>query len=77
MLWLWCRLSAVALIRLLAWEPPYAMGVALKSHTKKSKNITITEIENLLKATNSRIQEAEQISEVEDRLSEITDVEKK
>ena len=30
-LWLWCRQAAVALIRCLAWEPPYAMGAALKS----------------------------------------------
>ena len=37
---------------------------------------TITEIKNSLKATNSRIQESEeQISQVEDRLVEITDVE--
>ena len=34
--WLWCRLAAVAPIRPLAWEPPYASGVALKS--KKNKN---------------------------------------
>ena len=31
LLWLWHRLVAVALIRSLAWEPPYAAGVALKS----------------------------------------------
>ena len=31
---LWCRLVATALIRLLAWEPPYAAGVALKKMTK-------------------------------------------
>ena len=30
LLWLWCRLSAVTMIRPLAWEPPYAMGVVLK-----------------------------------------------
>ena len=37
---------------------------------------TITEIKKSLEATNSRIQEAEeQISEVEDRLVEIMDVE--
>ena len=30
LLWLWCRLAAVASIRPLAWEPPYAVGVALK-----------------------------------------------
>ena len=28
LLWLWCRLAAQ--IRPLAWEPPYAAGVALK-----------------------------------------------
>ena len=27
-LWLWCRLAAVAPIRPLAWEPPYAAGEA-------------------------------------------------
>ena len=35
LLWLWCRL--VALIRPLAWEPPYAWGAALKS--KKTNKI--------------------------------------
>ena len=29
-LWLWCRLAAAAPIWLLAWEVPYAIGVALK-----------------------------------------------
>ena len=36
LLWLWCRPVATALIRLLAWEPPYAAGAALektKRHT--------------------------------------------
>ena len=37
MLWLWRRLAAAALIRPLAWEPPYAMGVALKGKKKKKK----------------------------------------
>ena len=32
---LWHRLAAVALIHLLAWEPPYAVGTALKSKKKK------------------------------------------
>ena len=35
LLWLWCRLVATALIRTLAWEPPYAMGVALKKKKEK------------------------------------------
>ena len=30
---LWCRLAAVAPIGHLAWEPPYAEDVALKSYT--------------------------------------------
>ena len=30
LLWLWYRLTAVALIGPLAWELPYAMSVALK-----------------------------------------------
>ena len=30
LLWLWCSLAAVALIRPLAWELPYAVGAALK-----------------------------------------------
>ena len=30
LLWLWCRLAAAAPILPLAWEPPYATGVALK-----------------------------------------------
>ena len=35
LLWLWCRMAATAPIQPLAWEPPYAMGVALKSKKKK------------------------------------------
>ena len=37
LLWLWYRLAAVALIRPLAWEPPYAAGVALKRTTTTTK----------------------------------------
>ena len=36
LLWLWPRLEATAPIRPLAWEPPYATGVALEK-TKKTK----------------------------------------
>ena len=35
LLWLWCRPAAEALIQPLAWEPPYAAGVALKKKKKK------------------------------------------
>ena len=37
MLWLWCRPKVVALIGPLAWEPPYAAGVATKRPKKKKK----------------------------------------
>ena len=40
LLWLWCRPEALAPIRLLVWEPPYAVGVALEK-TKKKKNSCI------------------------------------
>ena len=35
LLWLWCRPAAAAPIRPLAWEPPYAAGVAQKNLKKK------------------------------------------
>ena len=46
LLWLWRRLAATALIRPLAWEPPYAVGVALeKTKTKnKKKNFPSSKI---------------------------------
>ena len=34
LLWLWCRPAATAYVLLLAWEFPYAMGVALKEKKK-------------------------------------------
>ena len=34
---LWCRLAAIALIQRLAWELPYAAGVALKRPKKKKE----------------------------------------
>ena len=37
LLWLWCSLAAVAPIGPLAWERPYATGVALKRQKEKSK----------------------------------------
>ena len=35
LLWLWCRLAAVAPIGPLAWELLYASGAAVKSKKKK------------------------------------------
>ena len=37
LLWLWCRPAATGPIGPLAWEPPYATGVALKRPKKKKK----------------------------------------
>ena len=42
LLWLWCRTAATALIRTLAWEPPYAERAAQEmakrqKHTNKTK----------------------------------------
>ena len=37
LLWLWHRPAAVALIQPLAWEPPQAVNVNLKSKKKKKK----------------------------------------
>ena len=37
MLWLWCRPAPTAQIRHVAWEPSYATGAALKTHTQKKK----------------------------------------
>ena len=37
LLWLWRRPVAAAPIRPLAWEPPYAAGVALEKAKKKQK----------------------------------------
>ena len=45
LLWLWCRSVATALIRPLAWEPPYATGVALeKAKRPKKKKIELREM---------------------------------
>ena len=37
LLWLWCRPAAVAPIRSLAWDLPYAVGTALKIQKKRRK----------------------------------------
>ena len=37
LLWLWYRPAAVAPIGPLAWEPPYATGMALNRPKKKKK----------------------------------------
>ena len=47
LLWLWYRLAAAALIRPLAWEPPYATGAALKR--KKECNLTLKKLVTVTK----------------------------
>ena len=58
LLWLWHRLAATAPIGPLAWEPPHATGVALKSKkkgvpvvmqwlTKPTKNHAVTNLTNI------------------------------
>ena len=37
LLWLWHRPAATALLRPLAWESPYAMGVALEKAKRQKK----------------------------------------
>jgi len=39
LLWLWCRPAAVAGILPLAWDPPYAVGVALKRQGERKIKI--------------------------------------
>ena len=41
LLWLRCRLAAIALIQPLAWEPPYAAGMA----PKKKKKFVVCDVE--------------------------------
>ena len=47
LLWLWHRLAAAALIGPLAWEPPYAVGVALKRLKKKIEKSLRTDSDKL------------------------------
>ena len=42
LLWLWRRSAATAPIRPLAWEPPYAVGGALKKRHIQKLNILLT-----------------------------------
>ena len=51
LLWLWSRLAAVAPIRPLAWELPYAAGVTLKNKTNKQTNKKPTKKQNKTKPT--------------------------
>ena len=45
LLWLWLRLAATAPIRPLAWEPLYAVGVALKRQKQNKKKLKIFQLD--------------------------------
>ena len=49
LLWLWYKPAGVAQIRPLAWEPPYAKAVALKSKQTKKKKKTKANMVKMLK----------------------------
>ena len=44
LLWLWCRPVAIAPIKPLPWEPPYALGAALEKAKRKKNTISITQV---------------------------------
>ena len=46
LLWLWCRPVATALIRHLAWEPPYGVGSALEKAKKEREPIMVQWLTN-------------------------------
>ena len=63
LLWLWCRPAAAALIPPLAWELPYALGVALKKQKKKKKKKKENELCHLIKpCTLEKIQVANSLA---------------
>ena len=47
LLWLWHRLAATAPIHPLAWELPYAAGVAVQRKKEKKVNIKYERVNNL------------------------------
>ena len=50
LLWLWCRPAATALIRPVAWEPPYATSEAPKKDKikKKKKDMRQNKVKKIL-----------------------------
>ena len=48
-LWLWHRPAATALIRPLAWEPPYAAGAALEKAKRQKKSLDTNDINKVYK----------------------------
>ena len=55
LLCLWCRPAAAAPLRLLAWEPPYAIDVALKRPKRKKRKIILFTLRNTVGTTSYEI----------------------
>ena len=54
LLWLWCRPVATSPIRPLAWEPPYAVGVAQEmAKRQKKKERKKISVENIIETSDS------------------------
>ena len=51
LLWLWCRLAAIAPIVPLAWEPPCAEGVALKRQKDQKQKQKKMHVETFIRFT--------------------------
>ena len=67
--WLWRRPAAVALIRPLAWEPPYATGMDLKGQkAKKKKKEKKKEKRRLLKHDTSPPKESKHCMQIDEIL---------
>ena len=54
-LWLWCRPAAAAQIRPLAWELPYAAGVALKKQERKKLSTSLLLHPNSVRVIRSQV----------------------
>ena len=54
LLWLWCRPVATALIRPLAWEPPYAAGAAQEMAKRQKTNKQTKDKKNPKTPTSSK-----------------------
>ena len=54
LLWLRCRPAAVAFIRPLAWEPPYAMVAVLKKKKKNALPFLVSSSNDALSLLNQR-----------------------
>ena len=73
LLWLWHKLAAVAPIQVLAWEPPYAVGAALKKtkKKKKKKEILLSAFKNVKMVSKDAVVGSSQRGSVETNLTSI------